>query len=237
MSVTREQLYEAVWAEPMTVVATRGEVSANYLARVCHHLNVPHPVRGYWAKLSFGKKPKRPTLPDARPGEVLEWMKGDSVPRVVRSSRDEEDRKSHRGTLKPRERPARHPLVAGAREFFEAGRLSEVGYLRPRKRNLVDLFVSKETLANAPWAPGRSTIVFIGTVPFGLTVYESAEHVDGRTNGTARSATSGRHRRQRRGVQRGTTFRRRPSSTCPAAVWRCERIPRTAASTGGSWPQ
>ncbi len=29
-----------------------------------------------------------------------------------------------------------------------------------------------------PWSPGRPTIVFIGTVPFGLTVYESTEHVD-----------------------------------------------------------
>jgi hypothetical protein len=222
MSVTREQLYEAVWAQPMTVVATRFEVSANYLARVCHHLNVPHPVRGYWAKLSFGKKAKRPALPDARPGEVLEWMKGDSVPRVVQPLRGKENPEGRGSKIKPRERAARHLLVAGVKEFFEAGRLSEVGYLRPRKRNLVDLFVSKETLGNAldlanelfqrcenqghrvtlaseylhrpkltmydgqtfdyhndePWAPGRPTLVFIGTLPFGLTVYETTEHVD-----------------------------------------------------------
>ena len=220
MSITREELYEAVWAEPMTVVATRFEVSANYLARVCHHMNVPHPVRGYWAKLSFGKKPKRPALPDTRPGEVLEWRKGDSVPRVTQSTRAENQKDNGR-TLAPRERLA-HPLVVGVREFFEASRLSEVGYLRPRKRNLVDLFISKETLANAldlanalfqrcedrghrvtlasdylhrpkltvydgqkfdyhndePWAPGRSTIVFVGKLPFGLTIYESTEHVD-----------------------------------------------------------
>jgi hypothetical protein len=149
-------------------------------------------------------------------------MKGDSVPRVVQPSRDNENREGHGGRIKLRERSARHPLVVGVREFFEAGRLSEVGYLRPRKRNLVDLFVSKETLVNAldlanalfrrfedrghrvtlaagylhrpaltvyegqtfdyhnsePWSPGRPTIVFIGELPFGLTVYESTEHVD-----------------------------------------------------------
>src|SRR5262249_51409716 len=101
---------------------------------------------------------------------------------------------------------------------------SDVGYFRPRKRNLVDLFVSKGTLLNAidlanalfqrfedrghrvtlpaggerfhrpaltvyegqkfdyynsePWSPGRPTIVFIGTMPFGITVYESTEYVD-----------------------------------------------------------
>lgn len=38
MSVTREQLYAEVWAEPMTRVAARYGVSANYLARVCCHL-------------------------------------------------------------------------------------------------------------------------------------------------------------------------------------------------------
>ncbi|HZR25178.1 MAG TPA: hypothetical protein VFA59_16400 [Vicinamibacterales bacterium] len=29
-----------------------------------------------------------------------------------------------------------------------------------------------------PWAPGRLTVAFVGTVPFGLTVYETTEHVD-----------------------------------------------------------
>jgi hypothetical protein len=124
MSVTREQLYDAVWAEPMTIVATRFEVSANYLARVCHHLNVPHPMRGYWAKLSFGKKPKRLAFPDARPGEVLHWTKGDSVPRVARPSRDEADRANRGKKIAPRERPARHALVTAVREFLEAGRVS-----------------------------------------------------------------------------------------------------------------
>jgi hypothetical protein len=54
MSITREKLYEEVWAEPMTVVAARYQVSGNFLARVCVALNVPHPPRGYWAKLKVG---------------------------------------------------------------------------------------------------------------------------------------------------------------------------------------
>src|SRR5215471_20024469 len=121
----------------MTVVAKRLEISASYLARVCHHLNVPHPTRGYWAKVSSGKKPKPSVLPNVRPGEVLQWTRGDSVPRVVRPARNNgTTRVSDSGTQALRERPARHPLLTAVREFIEAGRLSDVGYFRPRKRNL-----------------------------------------------------------------------------------------------------
>jgi hypothetical protein len=79
-SVSRDDLYTLVWTEAMTTVAARFGVSANYLARVCEYLNVPHPTRGYWAKLSVGKATKRPPLPVARAGEVLQWTKGTGVP-------------------------------------------------------------------------------------------------------------------------------------------------------------
>src|SRR5262249_5944397 len=85
-SVSRDDLYTLVWTEAMTTVAARFGISANYLARVCDHLNVPHPNRGYWAKLSVGNAAKRPPLPVARPGEVLQWTKGQGVPRASRHS-------------------------------------------------------------------------------------------------------------------------------------------------------
>jgi hypothetical protein len=74
--VSRDDLYMLVWAEPMTTVAARYGISTNYLSRVCEHLNVPHPNRGYWAKLCVGKAAKRPTLPVARPGGVLPMDEG-----------------------------------------------------------------------------------------------------------------------------------------------------------------
>ena len=71
--VSREQLYEEVWAEPMTKVALKYGVSSSFMARVCSWLNVPRPERGYWAKLAVGKSTKQPPLPDAEPGDELEW--------------------------------------------------------------------------------------------------------------------------------------------------------------------
>src|SRR5262245_22310464 len=78
---TRERLYAEVWAEPMTTVAARYKVSSNYLARVCRYLNLPCPPRGYWAKVRHGQNLERPPLPVARVGDVLQWDKGDSLPR------------------------------------------------------------------------------------------------------------------------------------------------------------
>ena len=59
MAVSREALFEEVWAEPMLKVAARHGVSSNFLARVCERLNVPHPRRGYWQQLEVGKADHR----------------------------------------------------------------------------------------------------------------------------------------------------------------------------------
>jgi hypothetical protein len=131
-SVSRDHLYTLVWTEAMTTVAARFGVSTNYLARVCDHLNVPHPTRGYWARLSVGKASKRSPLPVARPGEVLQWTKGTGVPRASRpTAATIEDRTKQRDGTSTSDQTMRHQLLANVREFFEAGRLSEVGYLRP----------------------------------------------------------------------------------------------------------
>jgi hypothetical protein len=133
----------------MVRVAVRHGVSANYLARVCDYLNVPYPHRGYWAKRQFGKAPTRLPLPAPRPGEVVEWERGDAVPRPTPTVALPADSGTSVRPASRSERPARHQLLAGIRESFEKARFSEVGYLRPFKRNLVDIFVTKEALAYA----------------------------------------------------------------------------------------
>lgn len=75
MAVERDKLYKQVWAEPMITVAARYGVSSSFLARVCTRMRVPRPERGYWAKLAVGKAPAKPALPDAQPGDELEWSR------------------------------------------------------------------------------------------------------------------------------------------------------------------
>ncbi|KAA0675822.1 hypothetical protein [Roseomonas genomospecies 6] len=145
--ISREELYQLVWSKPMTRVADQFAVSGTYMARVCALLNVPRPVRGYWAKLAVGKAPPPEPLPEARPGDPLSW------------STDGEHRPPPKPPRPPGRRPGTevrvprtriHALIRGAKEHFENGRAVEDGaYLKPYKRLLVDVTASKAGLDKA----------------------------------------------------------------------------------------
>ena len=148
--VSREALYEMVWSEPMLRVAAQFGVSSSYMARICTLLNVPRPERGYWAKLAVGKAPKRPPLPEPRPGDPLEWTRDGALPKRARSLPKPPDQRPRRKRTARRQLPDRHPLVSGAKPLFETGRLSwRTQYLKPTKRLLVDLAVTKTGLDKA----------------------------------------------------------------------------------------
>lgn len=66
--LTREQLYEAVWAEPMSVLAPKYEFSDVGLAKVCRKMKIPLPGRGYWRQKEVGQKVRRPPLRKLPPG-------------------------------------------------------------------------------------------------------------------------------------------------------------------------
>jgi hypothetical protein len=221
--VSRERLYQEVWAEPMTTVALRYKVSGSFLARVCIWLNVPRPERGYWAKLAVGKVSKQPPLPEAEPGDELEWNRYGQARRaklpLPKPPRKKKSKRRDRSEL-----PERHPLLLGAQQYFDEARETSNGYLRPSKRLMVDVIASKQTRSRALdvanelfllfeerghtvaferhglslrrysvderekrgrdrnyselWSPSRDTIVSIGTVLIGLTIFEMSENVE-----------------------------------------------------------
>jgi hypothetical protein len=45
--------------------------------------------------------------------------------------------------------PSRHGLLIGLKEYYDAARLSSEGYLRPHKRLMPDIYVSRDSLARA----------------------------------------------------------------------------------------
>lgn len=226
--VTREQLYELVWQEPMLRIGERLGVSSSYMARVCTEMRVPRPAPGYWAQVEFGKKPNKPPLLDARPGDVTTWSPGSPLGTNERAAKRLSASRRPGKQAAPR-LPAEevfvpatlvkvHPLLVGVKSHFLKTRESNNGVLRPFKRMMADIQASKEALdvaiaaadslyramkakghrvVIAPggeglyreavglsgaggrssyyrsgWSPERPTVVYIGDVPIGLSLFE-----------------------------------------------------------------
>jgi hypothetical protein len=63
MEKSRFELYELVWAKPMTHLAKELGLSDVGLRKICIKFGIPLPPRGHWARLQFGKQDPRPQLP------------------------------------------------------------------------------------------------------------------------------------------------------------------------------
>jgi len=66
----RQQLYDLVWSEPLTLLASRFGMSDVALAKNCKRNGIPVPQRGYWAKIKAGKTSQRFPLPPRGLGAV-----------------------------------------------------------------------------------------------------------------------------------------------------------------------
>jgi hypothetical protein len=64
--MTRQELYELVWSQPMQSLAKTFGISDVALAKRCRAVDVPVPPRGYWARKAAGQQPARPPLPRYR---------------------------------------------------------------------------------------------------------------------------------------------------------------------------
>lgn len=224
MNPSREKLYEGIWTEPITRVAKRHGVSDSYLVRILQRLNIPRPPMGYWVKLANGKIVPKPPLPEAGPGDELEWTREGQPKRVPRALPRPPDPANLSRRRKKADRPMQHALITEARKHFENADETESGYLKPAKKLMADLIVSKTSLERAMemandlfliledrdhhvmiassgqnfvradfdereapssnmhyprlWHPYRPTIVFVGTVAIGLTLFEMTEEAE-----------------------------------------------------------
>lgn len=66
-TVTREQLYEAVWKTPLNKLAATWDVTIASIVRACNTLNVPRPDVGHWQCVARGWEMEAAPLPTATP--------------------------------------------------------------------------------------------------------------------------------------------------------------------------
>lgn len=63
MKLTRKELYDLVWKEPLTAISKRLEISGAELGKRCAAANIPLPPNGYWSKIVYVKIWRKLLLP------------------------------------------------------------------------------------------------------------------------------------------------------------------------------
>ena len=66
--LSREELYNRVWSEPMRTLATGFGISDVALIKICARADIPTPDRGHWAKKEAGKPTRQIPPPPRAPG-------------------------------------------------------------------------------------------------------------------------------------------------------------------------
>lgn len=145
--ITRERLYDMVWARPMLRIAEDLGVSSSYMARVCTVMNVPRPPTGYWAKKQVGRAPKPPVLPAAQPGDQLSWRPGEALNVPLPTSRRRK-RIQRIETQENRPKTKLHPILGGVAAILKAADERD-DFLRPTKRRMADILVTRATVKPA----------------------------------------------------------------------------------------
>jgi hypothetical protein len=132
IELTRQQLYDEVWAEPIIKVAARYGISDVGLKKVCKRNSVPVPARGYWRKVETGKKVKHLPLPKmAKEYPVWfqshdTWTSNKPDTEVVAQQKIIEAQPDYAITMKPTLRGI-HSRVQELREKFEAASEDDYG--------------------------------------------------------------------------------------------------------------
>jgi len=67
--LSRQELYELVWSEPLTSIIKRFGLTDFFIRRVCKEMVIPLPGPGYWSKIKHDKPVERDELPSGYKGK------------------------------------------------------------------------------------------------------------------------------------------------------------------------
>lgn len=155
MTLTRQELYDRVWAEPVDTLAKEFGISNVGLGKACRRHNIPVPPRGYWARKAVGQKMRQPLLPASKDGDETVTLLGSPPPGPPA---DEQRRTAHpliefemqpeNKIMVPDDLRVRHPAITQTKEYWAAQKRGEVKY-DDNKLPRLNINVSKAILPRA----------------------------------------------------------------------------------------
>lgn len=160
ITLTRKELYDLVWAEPLSRLAKRFKISDNGLRKICKRMNIPTPAMGYWQKIQYKKKVSIANLPINYEGkdEITLPEKGSddaetdsplaqqrSLVSLIESVKNIELQVPSRLSSRP------DKLITSTGNYYEAYRKRHRGNYTsyPERINVLDIEVSEEKIPRA----------------------------------------------------------------------------------------
>jgi hypothetical protein len=160
ITLTREELYERVWTEPMSVLAPKLGLSDVGLKKTCARLKIPSPPRGYWARLAAGQKVRRTPLPKLPEKGATGIRDATFYPRDKESAAPEPltgpvadqarfEALPENALVAPEILEAPSPLVTRTVVAMRKAKPDETGRLRARAQQILDVDVTLGTADRA----------------------------------------------------------------------------------------
>ena len=132
ITISRKELYEQVWSEPVMQLAKRYGFSDVWLAKICRRHDIPRPPRGYWARKQSGQKVPRTPLPKRKDGPIKIYVRPfDSREQDTADNKDIPERRAIPNIVVPEVLKDPHPLIKTLSEILASCKPDRAGILVP----------------------------------------------------------------------------------------------------------
>ena len=148
--LTRKELYEKVWSEPIVKLAREYGFSDVWLARICKRNNIPRPSRGYWARVQTGQGVSKTPLPKGDNDRIIEIYThdpGSKGERIV-SRKKSTSKRLLKSIVLPESQMDPHPLILESAKKLESTKQDITGLVPPQK-GCLNINVSRDSLPRA----------------------------------------------------------------------------------------
>jgi len=155
IGLTRQELYDRVWAEPIDKLCKEFGISDVGLAKACRRHSVPVPPRGYWQRKAAGYADRRPALPKLTEGsEIITLL---ASPRSESTAEEQTsavnpliafERQPENRVVVPDDLRSTHLAIKQTREYWAAEKRGEISYGENKLPHL-NLRVSSPALPRA----------------------------------------------------------------------------------------
>ena len=125
ITLTREELYQVAWQEPLTSISKRLAVKYDDLRKIYRNLEIPIPSGGYWSKFRWGITSEIISLPLDYTGEnqIELYQKEPGDPDIIRDTRESSEECNTEPLFKvPLRLTNPDKLTMDAKEYFEANK-------------------------------------------------------------------------------------------------------------------